>query len=58
MNSTDGFLTLTRNGRTVRLQALNEQTFYTGLRAFGVSAAVSAAAARGLITFANTKGAN
>ena len=58
MTSTDGYLTITRNGRTTRLTPLNDATFYDGLRAFGVSAAVSAALTAKLITLANTKGAN
>ena len=58
MTSTDGYLTITRNGRTTRLAPLNDATYYTALRVFGVSAAVSAALTAKLITLSNTKGAN
>jgi hypothetical protein len=43
-------LVVERPGRSVVLQPMNEQTYYTALRAFGLRESVAIAATRGLIT--------
>lgn len=58
MTSTDGNLVIQRHGRTTVLQALNDQTYYAALRAFGASEAVAQALTAKLITLPMTGKAN
>jgi len=46
----DGWLSVTRHGRRVNIQRINDQSYYAALRAFGAREATAAAAAAGLIT--------
>lgn len=50
MSTTNGQLSITRNGRTVQLQALNDATYFNALRTMGIGEAVAQGLTAGLIT--------
>jgi len=46
----DGWAYVTKQGRAIPIQRVNEETFFHALRAYGAREAAAAAAAKGLIT--------
>jgi hypothetical protein len=50
ISSGDGWLTVTRYGRTVQIQRINAATYFSALRASGVGEAVAMGLTAGLIT--------
>jgi hypothetical protein len=51
-----GWLTVTKQGRVVVIERITEESQYRALLLAGVSAAIAAAAAKGLITVDYKKG--
>lgn len=50
MTTSNGYLIVTRHGRAIPIQRLNDATYFAALRAFGVSEAQAQAATVKLIT--------
>jgi hypothetical protein len=50
MNIVNGYITVARPGRSIKIQRFTQETYFTALRAFGASETVAMAATRNLIT--------
>lgn len=50
MNASHGYLTVERLGRAIKIQRLNDQTYFTALRTMGVNETLAQALTARLIT--------